>query len=135
MASTAIGRLCIRVLTAAASPWHALSERFRNASLLLELYLWEIRVEDEIYLELIGFYNEISEFRSLIFVRQPRSLTGHLSGLCTLRCIQAAIPIIEERLAVYAERCTQVLNARCRSPYLPWPKTIKTIILSVLRGF
>ena len=87
--------------------------------MLLELYLWEIRVEDEIYLELIGFYNEISEFRSLIFVRQPRSVTGHLSGLCTLRRIQAAIPVIKERLAVYAERCTLVLNARRRSPYLP----------------
>ena len=54
MASTMIGWLRTRVLTAAASPWHALSERLLNASLLVELYLWEVHVEDEIYLELVG---------------------------------------------------------------------------------
>ena len=119
MASTTIGWLRTRVLSAAASPWRALSERLLNASLLVEFYLWEVHVEDEIYLELVGIYNEINEFRSFIFVRQPLSLTGHLSGLYTLRRTQAAIPIVEERLAVCAERCTQILNARRRSPYLP----------------
>ena len=119
MAGTALERLRTRVLTAAASPWRILSERLTNASSLAEFYLWEVQIEDEVYLELAGIYDEINELRSFIFVGQPRSLTGHLSGLCSLRRTQAAILIVEGRLAVCAERCAQILNARRRSPYLP----------------
>ena len=119
MAGTALEQLRTRVLTAAAGPWSNLSERLTNASLLAEFYLWEVSIEDAVYLEMIGIYDEINELRSFIFVRQPRSLTGCLSGLRSLRRTQAAVPIIEERLMACAERCAQTLSGRRRSPYLP----------------
>ena len=119
MAGLVFEWLRTRVLTAAAGPWSNLSGRLTNASLLAEFYLWEVQREDDVYLEMAGIYDEINELRSFIFVRQPRSLTGHLSGLCSLRRTQAAVPIVEERLLVCAERCAQTLSARRRSPYLP----------------
>ena len=83
MAGLVLEWLRTRVLTAAAGPWSNLSERLTNASLLAEFYLWEVQIEDAVYLEMAGIYDEINELRSFIFVRQPRSLTGHLSGLCS----------------------------------------------------
>ena len=52
-----------RVLTTAAGPLNNLSERLTNASLLAEFYLWEVSIEDVVYLEMLRIYDEINELR------------------------------------------------------------------------
>jgi len=108
-----------RMLAAMANPWKLLSERYVNASLLLEKYLWSLDLEDDIYPDLQNLYDEVCHYRSYLFKMQPRCFTAHLSRMNNLWRMQAAILDLEERVAACAANCSQILVSRRRSPYLP----------------